>query len=198
MDGRYLLVGLGNPGRAYKGDRHNIGFMLLDRLASMMGVQFGRVRFQSLLATGRLAGAPVVLAKPQTYMNLSGRAVSQLARFFKIAPAGLLVAYDDLDLPLGTIRLRPGGGSGGHRGMGSITEALGGGDFPRLRLGIGRPPGRMDPADYVLEPFGAQEEPVRDLMLVQAADAVETFLRDGIELAMSRHNGPVAGEAADG
>lgn len=198
MDGRYLLIGLGNPGREYKGDRHNIGFMLIDRLAGEAGVRFERVRFQSLVASGRLVGVRVILAKPQTFMNASGRAVSQLARFFKVAPACLMVAYDDLDLPLGTIRLRSGGGSGGHRGMASIVEALGSGDFPRLRLGIGRPPGRMDPADYVLEPFGTQEEPRRDLMLVQAAEAVETFLRVGIELAMSRHNGPVAGETVDG
>jgi PTH1 family peptidyl-tRNA hydrolase len=131
-------------------------------------------------------------------MNASGRAVGQLARFFKIEPASLLVAYDDLDLPLGTIRLRSGGGSGGHRGVASIVEELGSQDFPRLRLGIGRPPGRMDPADYVLQSFRPDEEPVRDLMLAHASDAVQTFLRDGIELAMSRHNGPVAGEADTG
>jgi PTH1 family peptidyl-tRNA hydrolase len=196
--GPFLLAGLGNPGREHKADRHNVGFMLLDRLAHDAGVRFERVRFQALVTTGRLASRRVILAKPQTYMNASGRAVGQLARFFKIEPASLLVAYDDLDLPLGTIRLRSGGGSGGHRGVASIVEELGSQDFPRLRLGIGRPPGRMDPADYVLQSFRPDEEPVRDLMLAHASDAVQTFLRDGIELAMSRHNGPVAGEADTG
>jgi PTH1 family peptidyl-tRNA hydrolase len=192
----FLLAGLGNPGREHQADRHNVGFMLLDRLAREAGVRFERVRFQSLVTTARLAGHRVLLAKPQTYMNASGRAVGQLVRFFKIEPASLLVAHDDLDLPLGTIRLRPGGGSGGHRGVASIVDQLGRQDFPRLRLGIGRPPGHMDPADYVLQSFRPDEELVRDIMLGQAADAVQTFLRDGIELAMSRHNGPVAEEDA--
>lgn len=194
MDG-YLLIGLGNPGREHKSDRHNVGFMLLDRLAGKAGVRFERVRFQALVANGRLAERRVLLAKPQTYMNASGRAVSQLARYFKIELPCVLVAYDDLDLPLGTIRLRPSGGSGGHRGMASILEELGTSEFPRLRLGIGRPPGRMDPADYVLQSFHADEEPARDLMLAQALEAVETFLSHGVELAMSRFNGPGVAEA---
>jgi PTH1 family peptidyl-tRNA hydrolase len=196
MDGPFLLVGLGNPGREHKNDRHNIGFMVVDRLAREAGASLDRVRFNALVTTGRLADRQVILAKPQTYMNASGQAVSQLVRFFKMPPASMLVAYDDLDLPLGTIRLRPRGGGGGHRGVASILEALGTQGFPRLRLGIGRPPGRMDPADYVLQPFSAEEEPLRDLMLAQALDAVTTFLRHDIELAMSRHNGPV-GEVSD-
>jgi len=194
MDERYLLVGLGNPGRKYKTHRHNIGFMLLDRLAAENDLSFSRLQHQALVVIGRLADRPVILAKPQTFMNDSGRAVSQLLRFYQIPLDHLLVAFDDLDLPLGTVRFRPAGGAGGQKGMRSIIESLGSQAFSRVRLGIGRPPGQMDPAAYVLRPFRGEEASVRDLVLVKAAAGVVAFLQDGIALAMSWHNGSVVAE----
>jgi PTH1 family peptidyl-tRNA hydrolase len=190
---RYLLVGLGNPGLPYQLHRHNIGFMLMDVLADKNRLVFSRMRHQALIATGSLADRPVVLAKPQTFMNASGSAVARLARFYRIEPQFLLVAYDDLDLPLGTVRFRAGGGSGGHKGMRSILEQLGEQQFARLRIGIGRPPGRMDPADYVLERFLPAEQELRDVVLQEAAGGAMSFLQGGIELAMSRHNRCVGG-----
>lgn len=188
---KYLLVGLGNPGRKYQRNRHNIGFMLVDRLAERYAVAVGRVEQRAIVGHGQAAGQPIILAKPQTYMNLSGDAVGPLANYYRIPPENTLVIYDDLDLPLGTLRLRERGGAGGHNGMRSIIYHLGE-EFPRLRLGIGRPPGRMDPAAYVLQDFSADEWLVVQELLDEAATAVETFLQEGIVLAMSRHNGPVA------
>ncbi|MEW5988996.1 MAG: aminoacyl-tRNA hydrolase [Chloroflexota bacterium] len=185
--GKALIVGLGNPGPTHKHDRHNLGFMTVDRLAAVHGLSLGRVQNKAIVGAGLLAGRPVVLAKPQTYMNLSGESVSALARFYKIPPADVLVIYDEIDLPLGTLRLRSKGGSGGHNGMRSIIQHLGE-EFPRLRLGVGRPPGRMAPADYVLQPFGREELPIVAELLDQAVTAIETFLREGLDLAMTRHN----------
>lgn len=188
---KFLIVGLGNPGRKHRGNRHNVGFMALDRLAAAHQLRLSRVQNKAIVGDGRIAGRSVILAKPQTYMNRSGDAVGPLARYYKIPPAQLLVIYDDLDLPLGTLRLREQGGAGGHNGMKSIIQHLGN-DFPRLRLGIGRPPGRVPAAAYVLQDFGEDELPVVTEVLDEAVQAMETVLRDGIELAMSRHNGPVA------
>ncbi len=193
-----LIVGLGNPGREYKNNRHNVGFRIVDFLAERHGLSFGRMQHDAFVATGSIAGQPVVLAKPQNYMNRSGPPVAALVRFYKLPPEQLLVAFDDLDLPTGTIRLRPSGGAGGHNGMRSIIERLGSEDFPRLRVGIGRPPGRMDAAAYVLQDFGADERVVIEETCLRAAEAVETWLRDGVVLAMSRHNGPAAGEPETG
>lgn len=188
----WLIVGLGNPGRRYARHRHNIGFRCLDRLAARHGLVFDRVQNRALLATGRIADRAVVLAKPQTFMNESGRAVAPLVRAYHVPLERLLVVYDDLDLPPGTIRLRPEGGSGGHRGMRSIIEALGSQDFPRLRVGIGRPPGRMDPADYVLQDLSPEEEERFDRVCERVAEAIHCWLTEGIVLAMSRYNGPAA------
>ena len=188
----WLIVGLGNPGRRYARHRHNIGFRCLDRLAARHGLVFDRVQNRALLATGRIADRAVVLAKPQTFMNESGRAVAPLVRAYHVPLERLLVIYDDLDLPPGTIRLRPEGGSGGHRGMRSIIEALGSQDFPRLRVGIGRPPGRMDPADYVLQDLSPEEEERFDRVCERVAEAIHCWLTEGIVLAMSRYNGPAA------
>ncbi|HHH42430.1 MAG TPA: aminoacyl-tRNA hydrolase [Chloroflexi bacterium] len=188
----WLIVGLGNPGRRYARHRHNIGFRCLDRLAARHGLTFDRVQNRALLATGRIADRAVVLAKPQTFMNESGRAVVPLVRAYHVPLERLLVIYDDLDLPPGTIRLRPEGGSGGHRGMRSIIEALGSQDFPRLRVGIGRPPGRMDPADYVLQDLSPEEEERFDRVCERVAEAIHCWLTEGIVLAMSRYNGPAA------
>lgn len=188
MPERALIVGLGNPGRRYAGNRHNVGFQVLDRLAAAHGLAFTRRQGQALIAIGQIAGRPVLLAKPQTYMNESGRAVASLARFYQIEMPNLLVVYDDLDLPFGTLRLRPEGSAGGHHGMESIIAALGRQDFPRLRIGIGRPPGRMDPVDYVLQDFDREQQEFLPELYDRAVKAIVSFLSQGIVLTMSRHN----------
>lgn len=193
----YLIVGLGNPGREYRGNRHNIGFMLLDHLAERLGVTFTRLESQALIAKTEHAGKRIVLAKPQAYMNLSGQSVSSLLRYYKIPNSQLLVAYDDVDLPLGSLRLRPGGGSAGQKGMASIIERLGTQEFPRLRLGIDRPPGKMPAATYVLQDFSSIQLPVVSAALERAADAVLLFVTDGLETAMNRFNGNGAGNGAE-
>ncbi|MGA9350391.1 MAG: aminoacyl-tRNA hydrolase [Anaerolineae bacterium] len=182
-----LIVGLGNPGRKYAGNRHNAGFQCLDRLAEAWGLSFSKRKHKALLAQGEIASLTTILAKPQTFMNLSGEAVERLARFYKLPPEGFLVIYDDLDLPLGKIRLRPEGGSGGHRGMNSIIEHLGTGGFPRLRVGIGRPT-RGDPVNYVLSDFAPDERMAIEEAYERAVSAVELWLAEGIEAAMNRYN----------
>ncbi len=184
---KFLIVGLGNTGRKYQRNRHNVGFMIVDRLAELHGISVNRVQNKALVGNGRIANQSVILAKPQTMMNLSGDAVGPIANYYNIPPANVLVIYDELDLPFGTIRLREKGGAGGHNGMKSIINHLGN-DFPRLRLGIGRPPGRMPPAAYVLQDFAKEDAPVVVELIDTAVQAVTTFLTDGIDLAMSRHN----------
>jgi len=184
-----LIVGLGNPGRGYRHNRHNVGFMVVELLAKELGLQFTRRQSKAQVASGRLGGRKVILAKPQTFMNLAGESVASLARFHRVALTDLIVVCDELDLPLGTIRLRPVGGSAGHNGLRSIFEHLGSQDFPRLRIGIGRPPGRMDPADYVLQDFGDAEREILSEALDRAAHSVRAFAVEGIEAAMTRYNG---------
>lgn len=186
-----LIVGLGNPGAEYAAHRHNIGFRVVEALARAHGLTFSRRRGSaSLVAEGTICGAQVVLAKPQTFMNLSGKAVGRLSQSYQIPPAQILVVYDDLDLPLGRLRLRPEGGAGGHKGMRSIIERLGTQAFPRLRLGIDRPPGKMDPADYVLEPFTEQERVLAMEGIQAAVPAIECWLTAGVAVAMGRFNQP--------
>ncbi len=185
----YLVAGLGNPGREYRENRHNIGFMLIDRLCRELLITPGKVQSKALIASGQYGGKKVILAKPQTYMNLSGQAIGGLMRFYKIPIERLLVAHDDLDLPLGTIRLRPGGGSAGQKGVASTIQQLGTQHFSRLRLGIGRPPGQMDPAAYVLQDFTRQEKAEVEAVLDRAAKAVLTFIELGVEAAMNQFNG---------
>ena len=194
-ENRVLLVGLGNPGKEHRHNRHNVGFMAIDALAAKHGLTLGRVQNKAIVGDGRVAGRSVIMIKPQTFMNRSGDAVGPLARYYRVAPEHILVIYDDIDLPPGTVRLREKGGSGGHNGMKSIIQHLGQ-DFPRLRLGVGRPSGRMPPAAYVLQDFGRDEQEVLEAMMGQTVQAVETYLVDGIELAMSRHNGQVLDDAA--
>lgn len=189
--GPLLVVGLGNPGRDYRRHRHNVGFMLVDRVAEDLGLRFTRRRSKAVLAEGRLGDRKVILAKPQTFMNLAGQSVGPMVRFFRVPLENLLVVCDDLDLPRGTLRLRPGGGSAGHRGLRSIFEALGSQDFPRLRVGIGRPPGSMDPADYVLQDFDPEERDLMEATLARGAQGVRAFAEAGIEAAMNQYNGPV-------
>jgi peptidyl-tRNA hydrolase, PTH1 family len=185
---KFLIVGLGNPGREYRANRHNVGFMTLDRLAAKLGLAFTRRQSDALYTSGRLGGRPVVLAKPQRFMNLSGGPVASLVRFHNIAQERFIVVFDELDLPLGTLRLRPAGGTAGHRGMRSVVEALGTQDFPRLRFGIGRPPGRKDAAAHVLEDFNQDELPLVEVTLDRAVEALETFVTEGIVQAMNRFN----------
>ncbi len=189
---RFLIVGLGNPGQKHRGNRHNIGFMAADRLAAAHGIQSSKVQNKAIVGDGRIVGKAVLMAKPQTYMNLSGEAVGPLARFYKIPVENVLVIYDELDLPFGAIRLRESGGSGGHNGMKSIINHLGEG-FPRLRLGIGRPPGHMPVPAYVLQDFHKNDQPLLEEVLAMAVRATETFLAEGVQMAMSKYNGLVNG-----
>jgi len=189
MTDTYLLIGLGNPGREYRDNRHNIGFMLIDRLAVRLNARGMKLQSKAIVIGALYEERKLILAKPQTYMNLSGGAVQGLLHFYKIPPESLIVAHDDLDLPLGTIRIRPGGGAGGQRGMASTIERLGTQDFPRLRLGIGRPPGRMDAAAYVLQDFSRADLLIVSETLDRAADAVLTFVTDGLDKAMNKYNG---------
>ncbi|MFN3763067.1 MAG: aminoacyl-tRNA hydrolase [Anaerolineae bacterium] len=184
----YLIVGLGNPGVRYARNRHNVGARCVSRLAAAHGLEFSRRQKNARVARGTVGGCPVVLAIPQTFMNESGRAVAPLARFYQVPPENLLVIYDDLDLPLGSLRIRPEGSSGGHRGMRSVIEHLGTQSFPRLRIGIGRPPGQMDPADYVLQDFTPDEEAVVEETIERAIAAIQTWLTEGLEKAMSLYN----------
>ena len=186
--GRSLIAGLGNPGPEYAANRHNVGFRCVERLAATHGLAFDKRQKQGLVALGAIGEWRVILAQPQTFMNESGRAVVPLARFYHVPLERLLVVYDDLDLPPGTVRLRPEGGSGGHKGIRSIIDHLGSQEFARLRIGIGRPPGRMDPAAYVLQDFSAEEEPLLEETLERAVAAIETWLREGITVAMDRYN----------
>ncbi|HEY9121645.1 MAG TPA: aminoacyl-tRNA hydrolase [Brevefilum sp.] len=190
----YLIVGLGNPGPRYHHNRHNVGFMVVDALADAANVPIRRVEFRALIGKGEFLDERLILAKPQTFMNNSGQAVGALVRFYKIPVDQLLVVHDDLDLPFGTLRLRPRGGAGGQRGMGSIMAKLNTQDFARLRVGIGRPPGRMDPSDYVLHDFDPPEEERLPELLSSAVDAIRMFLQDGIERAMNEFNGLVIDE----
>jgi PTH1 family peptidyl-tRNA hydrolase len=184
---RYLIAGLGNPGKEHRQNRHNIGFMAVDRLAEEFGIPLNRTQSKAILGNGSIGGEQVILAKPQTYMNRSGDSIGPLVNYYRIPLENILVIYDELDLPFGAMRLRAEGGSGGHNGMKSIINHLGQG-FPRLRLGIGRPPGRMEPADYVLQDFRGGEIETAGLLLDEAVTVVQTYLSEGIDLAMTKHN----------
>lgn len=184
----YLIVGLGNPGPEYRNNRHNIGFMAVDRLAEHHHLLSKRVEQKAVVTKGKIGSHSVILAKPQTFMNKSGESVAPLLRYYKVPTTHLLVIYDELDLQFGALRLRGQGSPGGHNGMRSIIEKLGGDQFARLRLGIGRPPGKQSPSSYVLEDFLRDELPVVEQLLTATESAVLTFMNDGIELAMTRHN----------
>jgi len=185
----HLIVGLGNPGPEYAETRHNVGWRVAERLAERVGAQRWRERFEALLIQTRLAGRPVVLARPLTYMNESGRAVRRLVEFWKVEADRILVVVDDLALDLGRLRLRPGGSAGGHKGLASVAEHLGHEAYPRLRVGIGPLPDGWDGADFVLGRFTETERPVVERAVQRAADAAEVWLAEGIETAMNRFNG---------
>jgi peptidyl-tRNA hydrolase, PTH1 family len=190
----WLVVGLGNPGREYEHNRHNVGFLVADLLADRIGVKFGRHRRAvAQVAEGRLGvgmDAPgLVLAKPMTYMNLSGGPVASLAQFYKVEPAGIVAVHDELDLPYGQVRCKLGGGEGGHNGLRSMSRSLSTKDYNRVRLGIGRPPGRQDPADYVLSDFSAAERKELDFLVDRAADMVESIITRGLEWTQNAYHG---------
>jgi PTH1 family peptidyl-tRNA hydrolase len=190
----FLIVGLGNPGREYRDNRHNIGFMLADRLAVRLNLRLNRMQSKALVGSVVYDSRKLLLAKPQTFMNLSGQAVQGLVRFYKLPLENFLLVYDDLDLPFDTIRLRPDGGSAGQKGVASTIQRLGTQAFPRLRLGIGRPPGRMDPADYVLQDFPQTDLTLLSEFLDRAADAALMFVSEGLDATMNKFNGAGNGE----
>lgn len=188
---RYMIVGLGNPGPDYAKTRHNFGFMALDELARRFNLSFTRREKKSQVADGLIAGKRVLLVKPQTYMNDSGLAVRGLLDFYKIDLPQMIVAADDLDIPLGTLRIRKGGSDGGQRGIRSIIQHLSTKEFARARMGIGRPPGKMDPAAYVLRPFLGDDAITAQVVCDRTASAVETWLNEGLDLTMTKFNGSV-------
>jgi len=188
--GPLLVVGLGNPGPQYAKTRHNVGFMVADLLAARLGAPFKvHKRSGADIVTGRLGNRSVILAKPRAYMNESGRHVGPLAKFYSVSAADVIVIHDELDIDFGTIRLKVGGGEGGHNGLRSVVNALGTKDFQRVRIGIGRPPGRKDPAAFVLETFTAAERDEVPAIYAQAADATELLIETGLESAQNLVHG---------
>jgi PTH1 family peptidyl-tRNA hydrolase len=181
----WLVVGLGNPGPSYARNRHNAGFMVLDVLAARAGGRFKSHRARAEVLEGRLAGARVVLAKPRSFMNESGGPVKGLCDFYKVPVERLIVVHDELDIPFGAVRLKRGGGDNGHNGLRSVTKSLGSREYLRVRFGVGRPPGRMDAAAFVLKDFSAAERKDLDLELDRAADAVEALMADGLAAAQN-------------
>ncbi|MBO4164908.1 MULTISPECIES: aminoacyl-tRNA hydrolase [Micromonospora] len=190
--GPWLVVGLGNPGREYAGNRHNVGFMVAELLAVRLGGRFGRYkRVVADVAEGRLGfgGPKLVLLKPQTYMNLSGGPVAALAQFHKIPVDRVIAVHDELDIPYGQLRVKQGGGEGGHNGLRSMSKSLGTKDYVRVRFGIGRPPGRQDPADFVLSDFGTAERKELEFLVDRAADMVESVVSKGVEPTQNAYHG---------
>lgn len=185
---RLLVVGLGNPGRHYRGNRHNVGFMFIDAMAKATGLSVQHAQSNALIGLDDRQAPRLILAKPQTYVNESGRAVASLVRSFKVELSDLLVVFDDLDLPLGRIRMRPFGGSSGHRGMRSVINHLGDSGFPRLRIGIGRPPAGIDAARYVLSDFKPPESPELESAFERGVSCVKQAIDAGIEIAMNECN----------
>lgn len=187
-----LVVGLGNPGPGYAGNRHNVGQMVADDLARRIGATFKSSRTNARVAEGRISvpGPRVVLAKPNSFMNVSGGPVAGLAKYYSVEPARIVVIHDELDIPFDTVRLKLGGGPGGHNGVKDIAKALGTPDFVRVRVGIGRPPGRMDPADFVLRDFSGAERDALPSLIAEAADAVELIARDGLTAAQQTVHSP--------
>ena len=188
MTDTWLIVGLGNPGAEYKGNRHNVGQMVLDELAGRMGGKFKTHKARAQVLEGRLGigGPRVVLSKPMSYMNVSGGPVAGLANFYGIDPDHVVAVHDEIDIPFNTIKLKCGGGEGGHNGLRDMSKALATKDYLRVRVGVGRPPGRMDTADYVLRDFGTAERKDLPFLLDTAADAVELLVREGLTAAQQK------------
>jgi PTH1 family peptidyl-tRNA hydrolase len=185
-DGTWLVVGLGNPGAEYASTRHNAGYLVVDLLAERHGARLRSHKARADAAQIRLAGVAAVLARPRSYMNVSGPPVAALRSFFKVDPARMIVVHDELDIPFGAVRLKRGGGDNGHNGLRSVTSSLGTRDYLRVRFGIGRPPGRMDPADFVLRDFATPERKELPVLVDRAADAVEALVAEGLEQTQNR------------
>jgi PTH1 family peptidyl-tRNA hydrolase len=181
----YMIVGLGNPGQQYAATRHNVGFMMLDYLAAEKKLTFLESKWKALTAKGNIWDESVILLKPETFMNLSGSSVAQAAHYYKLHPENIMVLHDDLDIELGRLKIVAGGGDGGHKGIRSIAEHLGSKDFPRLKIGIGRPVGSILPEKYVLGKFAADEKEIIDKKMVAVAEGLKIFLQQGISSAMS-------------
>ena len=188
MTDTWLIVGLGNPGPEYKGNRHNVGQMVLDELAGRLGGNFKTHKARAQVLEGRLGigGPRVVLSKPMSYMNVSGGPVAALANFYGIEPDHVVAVHDEIDIPFNTVKLKCGGGEGGHNGLRDISKVLGTKDYLRVRVGVGRPPGRMDTADYVLRDFGTTERKDVPFLLDEAADAVEVLVKEGLTAAQQK------------
>lgn len=184
-----IVVGLGNPGPEYAGNRHNVGFQVVDVLAERIGGRFARHRARADVVEGHLDRQRLILAKPRTFMNLSGAAVAGLRRYFAVPTDHIVVVHDELDLPFGALRFKLGGGDGGHNGLRSISASLAARDYLRVRVGIGRPPGRQDPADFVLRDFSAAERRELPLLLDRVADGVEVLVREGLAVAQNACHG---------
>jgi len=184
----YLIVGLGNPGKEYQNNRHNVGFMVATKLAEMFGEQFSRMQSNALITIVQYKALRVILAKPRTFMNNSGQAVGALVRYYKVPQENILIIYDEADLPFETLRLRPAGSAAGHKGMHSVSQHLGTLEVARLRVGVGRPPGRMQTPDYVLQDFSKKESEVLPFTIERAANAAMAFIEHGIEDAMNQYN----------
>ncbi len=189
----YLIAGLGNPGREYRESRHNFGFMVLDRLAEKLNTRFEKEQQKALITTVAYEGRKLLLAKPITYMNDSGKAVVPLMHYYKIPKERLFVVHDDMDLPFGTLRVRPNGSNGGQKGMGSIITQLGSQDFCRLRCGIGHPPGQMEVIDFVLNKFSKEDSELLPAVLDKASSCVLDFVTQGYTWCMNHYNGRVEG-----
>ncbi len=185
----FLIAGLGNPGKDYRHTRHNIGFMVIDHLSNELKIPVKKVKQKSLIGIGKLDNKEILLVKPQTFMNNSGESIAPLMRYYKVPHQNLMVIHDDLDIPFGTIRIRPTGGTSGQKGMKSIIEKIGSQEFPRIRMGIGRPPGHMDPVDFVLENFSKDQLSILENILEDATNAIKTFIIDGLNKAMNTYNG---------
>lgn len=184
----FIIVGLGNPGKEYRNNRHNVGFMILDNLAETLDTSFSRVKFNAMVTDTLYRGEKVILVKPQTYMNLSGQSVGSLVKFYKVPLENLMVVYDDIDIPFSNIRIRPKGGPGGQKGVASIINRLGTEEFPRIRVGVGRPPGRQRASSYVLEDFDDEENIMLKDVIDRSRSAVLAFIEHDLNYAMNQYN----------
>lgn len=183
----FLIVGLGNPGKEYENTRHNVGFKVLEKISEKLGVKMDKIKFKGLFGEGTYGGEKILLLKPMTFMNLSGQSVGEAMRFYKVPSENLIVVYDDMDLPVGRLRIRRKGSSGGHKGMESIISCISSEDFPRVRVGIGRPKG--DVVDHVLGNFDPEENQAVEFAIEAAADAALAIVKEGVQEAMNRYNG---------
>ncbi|MDF2591728.1 MAG: peptidyl-tRNA hydrolase [Clostridia bacterium] len=184
----YVIVGLGNPGDRYAGTKHNIGFITIDYLAEQSGIKLNKTKHKAILGEGTIGGEKVLLVKPQTFMNLSGQSVMDIVNFYKVPSQNLIVIYDDIDLPVGKVRIRPSGSSGTHNGMRNIIYLINNQEFPRIRIGVGKQPDYMDLADYVMTKFNGEEKPLMEDAVKRSAMAVEEIVKSGINIAMNKYN----------